>query len=99
MPDITPISKKSSTKFFNWGSYFRDMYVSAVRASTGAFLAFAGSNTAEAMAPTALHDVGMNWQQALVAAASALIFDVVRYVNLKPIPEEVSAAPFDQPAP
>lgn len=88
MPEITPISKKSATKFFNWRQYFRDMYVSAVRASTGAVLAYSGSNTAESIAPQLLQNVGMSWKQAVVAGISALVFDVIRYVNLHPLPPE-----------
>ena len=83
-----PLSKNDPTRFFNWSQYFRDMYVSAVRASTGAFLAFSGSNTAEAMAPEVLANLGMSWKQALAAALSALVFDVVRYINLKPVPDQ-----------
>lgn len=96
MPDITPISKRSANRYFNWSAYFRDMYVSAIRAGTGAFLAFAGTNTAEAVAPEVLAHVGMDWKQAIAAALSALIFDVVRYINLHPIPEEETAPPFQQ---
>jgi hypothetical protein len=92
MPEVTPISKRCANKYFNWSSYFRDMYVSAVRAGTGAFLAFAGSNTAESVAPDVLQGVGMNWQQALAAAVSALVFDLVRYVNLHPLPEETGGS-------
>jgi len=95
VPDVTPISKSSPNRVFNWSAYLRDMYVSAVRASTGAFLAFGGSNAAEAIAPDALHSVGMNWQQAVVAAVSALIFDVVRYINLHPLPPEETQPPFE----
>jgi hypothetical protein len=90
MPDITPISKKSATKYFNWRQYFRDMYVSAVRAGTGGILAYSGSNTAEAMAPELLNNIGMSWKQAVVTGISALIFDLVRYVNLHPLPPEES---------
>lgn len=99
MPDLPQISKKSATRVFNWSGYFSGMYVSAVRAASGAFLAFAGTNTAEAIAPTVLAAVGMNWKQALAAAAAALIFDVVRYVNLHPIPEEETVPPFDEQKP
>ncbi len=88
MPDITPISKKSATKFFNWKQYFRDMYVSAVRAGTGAVLAYSGSNTAESIAPELLHNVGMSCKQAVVAGISALLFDVMRYINIHPLPPE-----------
>jgi len=96
VPDITPISKRDATRYFNWGAYLRDMYVSAVRAGTGAFLAFAGSNTAEAIAPDALHNIGMDWRQAVAGALSALVFDVVRYINLHPLPPEETAPPFQQ---
>lgn len=89
MPELTPISKRCSTSYFNWRLYFRDMYVSAVRASTGAFLAFAGSNTAESIAPVVLDGIGMNWRQAIAAAISALVFDVMRYINVNPLPKEV----------
>lgn len=89
-----PLSKQSPHRVFNWSRYFADMYVSAVRASTGAFLAFAGTNTAEAIAPESLAAIGMNWKQAIAAAVAALIFDVVRYVNLHPIPQEETAPPF-----
>ncbi len=95
MPDITPISKKSATKFFNWRQYFRDMYVSAVRASTGAFLAYGGSNTAESIAPSLLHDVGMSWKQAVVSGIAALIFDIVRYINVHPLPPEEVMESYD----
>lgn len=88
MPGLTPISKKSATKVFNFRRYFLDMYVSVVRAGTGAFLAFAGTNTAEAMAPFALDNIGMNWKQATAAGISALIFDLARYINLHPLPPE-----------
>lgn len=94
MAEMTPLSKSSPNRVFNLSKYFADMYVSAVRASTGAFLAFSGTNTAEAIAPDTLAAVGMNWKQALAAAAAALVFDVVRYVNLRPIPEEQTVPPF-----
>src|SRR5690349_1532125 len=96
VPDITPISKRDATRYFNWRGWLRDMYVSAIRASTGSFLAFAGTNTAEALAPEALAHVGMDWKQAIAAAFSALIFDVARYINLRPLPEEQTAPPFQQ---
>jgi hypothetical protein len=85
---ITPISKKSATKYFNWRGYGRDMYVSVVRAGTGAILAFSGSNTVEAMAPEVLRNVGMDWRQAVAAGVSAAVFDMVRYINLHPLPPE-----------
>lgn len=85
---ITPISKKSPHRVFNWSGYLAGMWVSAVRAGTGAFLAFGGTHTAEAMAPEALAHIGINWKQAVAGALSALVFDVVRYINLKPIPDE-----------
>lgn len=94
MPDVTPLSKRSPTRVFNWTGWLRDLYVSAVRASTGAILAFSGTNTAEAIAPLALQNISMSWQQAAAAGISALVFDIVRYVNLHPLPAEETAVPF-----
>lgn len=99
MVDITPLSKKSASRVFNFGQYFRDMYVSGIRAATGAFLAFAGTNTAEAIAPDSLAAIGMSWKQAAAAAIAALIFDIVRYINLNPLPKEETAPPFDEQPP
>ncbi len=89
VPPIKPaaVFKRSAHKYFNWEGYFAGMYVSAVRAVTGAFLAFSGTQTAEAMAPVAMAHVGLTLQQAAAAGVSALIFDIIRYVNLKPIPD------------
>lgn len=91
-----PVFRKSATKFFNWEGYFAGMYVSAVRAMTGAFLAFSGTQTAEALAPVAMAHVGLTLQQAAAAGISALVFDIIRYVNLKPLPDvkEETATPF-----
>ena len=94
MPDLTPISKRSPDRVFNWGAYGRDLYVSAVRAGTGAILAFSGTNTAEAMAPEVLHNISMSWQQAVAAGISAMLFDIIRYINLHPLPPEETAPPF-----
>jgi hypothetical protein len=91
MPEVTPISKKSDTKYFNWHRYFLDMYVSAVRAGTGAFLAFAGTNTAEALPLDVLQNIGMNGKQAIAAGVASMLFDMVRYINLKPLPPEETA--------
>jgi hypothetical protein len=79
----------NARKFRDWRSYFEGMYVNAVKAATGAFLSFAGTNTAEAIAPVALENVGMNWQQAIITAASVLVIEVVRYINAKPLPDSV----------
>jgi hypothetical protein len=95
MPDITPISKKDSTRYFNWRRWISDWYVSAVRAGTGAFLAFSGTNTAEAVTPVSWAIKGMDWKQAACAALGAILFDTFRYINLKPLPEEVTAPPFE----
>lgn len=86
--DRTPISKKSATRFFNWRQYFRDMYVSGVRAVTGSVLAFSGTNTAESVAPRALEDVGLDWKQAVAGTLCVLLFDLMRYINLHPLPPE-----------
>ncbi len=91
---ITPLSKRSSARFFNWEKYFQDMYVSAVRAVTGAVLSFGGSNAAENVAPVILDGVGMNWKQALIGLGTVLVFDLCRYVNLKPLPD---LQPTEQP--
>lgn len=85
---MTPISKRSPTKFFNWRQYFRDMYVSGVRAVTTAILAFGGTNAAENVAPIAAHGVGLSWLQGVISLVSVLFFDVVRYVNIHPLPPE-----------
>ena len=105
MPDTDPVStpeapakvfKSNPVKVFNWDGYFAGMYVSAVRATTGAILAFAGTQTAEAVAPVAMAHVGLTIQQAAAAAISALVFDIIRYINLKPIPDVQQV---DQPNP
>ena len=83
----TGVMKSSATQYFNWEGYFSGMYVSAIRAASGAFLAFSGTNTVEAVAPVAMAHIGLSLQQAAAAAFSALLFDVVRYVNLKPLPD------------
>ncbi len=76
-----------NTKVFNWSGYWAGMYVSAVRATTGAIMAFSGTQAAEAVAPVAMANVGLSVQQACAAALSALFFDVIRYINLKPVPD------------
>lgn len=89
MPNISVTTRK----FVNWRAYFEGMYVKSIQASTGAFLAFAGSNTAEAVAPTSLSGLGLSWKQAVVAAVSALVFEVIRYVNAKPLPDADTLPP------
>lgn len=96
-PKTLPVFKKSATKYFNWAGYWAGMYVSAVRACTSAFLAFSGTQTAEAFAPVALANVGLSIQQAAAAGLTALVFDIIRYVNLKPLPDvkEETVVPFN----
>jgi hypothetical protein len=79
-------------KYLDWKSWFEGMYVNAIKAGSGAFLAFAGTNTLEAAAPQLLAKLGLNWQQALGAFASVMVIEVVRYINAKPLPEEKEAA-------
>lgn len=95
-PPPSKVFKTNPVRVFNWEGYFAGMYVSAVRAVTGALLAFAGTQTAEAVAPIAMAHVGLTFQQASAAAISALLFDIVRYVNLKPLPDvkDSSRPPF-----
>jgi hypothetical protein len=81
------VFKRDPARVFNWRGYFAGMWVSSVRAATGAALAFSGTQSAEAIAPVVMNHVGMTWKQAVAAAISALIFDVIRYINLKPVPD------------
>lgn len=81
-------------RFLNWRAYFQGMYARCIQAATGAFLAYCGSNTAEGVAPEWLHNVGLSWKQGLVIAVAVLLFEVIRYVNAKPMPDEVSTSPF-----
>lgn len=100
VPPVAPppkVFKKDPVKVFNWRGYFDGMRVSAIRAMTGALLAFSGTQTAEAIAPVAMAHIGLTVQQAAAAAISALVFDVIRYINLKPEPDlkEDSSPPFN----
>ncbi len=74
-------------KYLDWKSWFEGMYVNAIKSATGAFLAFAGTNSVEAVAPAVFSGVGLNWKQAAGAFLSVLILEIVRYVNAKPLPE------------
>ena len=95
MPPLT----KTTRKFLDWRSWLEGMYVNAIKSATGAILTFAGTNTAEAIAPTALAHVGLNWKQAVAAAGTIFAFEVIRYINAKPLPETVSADASTPPIP
>jgi len=68
------------------------MYVSVVRAFTGAIIAFGSSNAAEGAARRmdveSLQHVGLDWKQACMMLAGTIIFDLARYVNVNPLPSE-----------
>jgi hypothetical protein len=85
MPDT---AIKTVKKYLDWKSWFEGLYNNAIKAGTGAFLAFAGTNTAEAAAPTLLAGVSFNWKQAAAACVSVMVIEAVRYINTKPKPEE-----------
>lgn len=85
MPDTV----KQVRKYLDWRNWFEGMYVNAIKSSTGAFLAFAGTNSVEAVSPNFFAGVGLNWKQALGAFLSVLILEIVRYVNAKPLPSSI----------
>lgn len=94
MPDAVV---KQARKLLDWKAWFTGMYVNAIRAGSGAMLGFVGSNVAEGLAPEALKNLGLSWKQALLAGGCALLIEVLRYINAKPLPDErsiESGAPF-----
>ena len=74
-------------KYLDWKGWFAGLYKNAVKASTSAVLALAGTNAAEA---AGVAGVGMNWKQAGAAALSVAIIEALRYLNAQPAPAVVT---------
>lgn len=83
-------------KYTDIRAWLRHLVKGSIHAGTGALLAGGGTNTAEAIAPELLKNVGMDLRQMLVVFATAAFFEALRRINAATAD---TTAPFTPPAP
>jgi hypothetical protein len=87
---LSPEARVVVRKYFDIRGWLLGMYANAMKSATGVFLIAASTNVAEGMAPASVGaGVGLGWKQAVVAFMSVLFLECVRYINNKPLPDEV----------
>ena len=74
-------------KYLDWKGYFEGLYLSWVKTVTTSALAFLGTNGAEKIG---LHGVGIDLKQLAGLAASITVWEVIKYLNAKPLPDTIS---------
>lgn len=72
-------------KYTDWHGWIEGWYLNWIKAVTTTFLAFGGTNAAEQIG---LKGIGITWEQALGVFVSVTFWEIVRYLNAKPKPEE-----------
>lgn len=71
-------------KYLDWKSYFVGLYLSWIKSLTTTLIALGGTNAAESMG---VKGVGISWQQACGVFFGITFWEIVKYVNAKPLPD------------
>lgn len=68
-------------KYTDIRQFLRGLLKNAINAGTGSIITVFATNGAEQLAPEALVNIGLNWQQALSVFAVSAILAAVRFVH------------------
>lgn len=77
----------SIRKYIDWRGYLEGLYLSWIKTVTTTLLAFFGSNGVEHMGIETFKGVGLSWKQAGSMLITITVFEVLRYLQAKPLPE------------
>lgn len=73
-------------QYLDWRGYFLALYKNWIHSLTSTLIALGGTNVVESMG---IKGVGLNWQQAVGVFLGVTFWEVVKYLNSKPLPETV----------
>lgn len=83
-------------KYLDWRGWLEGLYLSWVKSLTTTLMALCGTNAAEQIG---VKGIGMSWEQAFGVLVSVSFWEVIRYLNAKPKPDEKIGQDDDTTAP
>lgn len=72
-------------KYLDWRGWLRGLYLNWIKSLTTTLISFGGTNAVDYLG---MKGVGINLEQAASLLVSITLWEVVRYLNQKPEPEE-----------
>ncbi len=73
-------------KLLDWRGYFTALYKSWIHNLTSTLIALGGTNAVESMG---VQGVGLNWKQASGVFIGITFWEIIKYLNAKPMPDTV----------
>lgn len=75
-------------KYLDWKGYFEGLYLSWIKTLTTSLITYGGTNAIEQTGVKAMKGIGMTWEQGLAMLVAITFWEIIRYLNQKPMPEE-----------